>query len=895
MLGASVGNDTDTLWSGPVLRMTSGSARPLTAELRVSRKLLQRHEARRLIKGVSYGTFAPGPGGVQFPALDRVAADFEAIAALGANTIRCYTPPPMAVLDEAARHGLHAFVGIPWSQHTAFLDTRHVEREIRASVRQCVRQLASHPAMLLFSLGNEIPPTVVRWYGRRRIERFLRELYEEAKDVAPETLLTYVNYPPTEYLELGFFDVCAFNVFLHDEARLAAYVARLHHMAFPRPLLLAEMGADSTRHGVDQQAALVAMQLRVAFRGGVSGAVVFSWTDDWWRGGRQVDDWAFGLVDAGRRQKPAYRSVQEVFQSAPFPEDERATWPRISVAVCAYNAAATLEECLASIEALHYPDFEIILVNDGSTDDTGAIVARHPRVRVIDIPNGGLAAARNVAWQQATGTIIAYTDADVRVDPDWLTHLVQPFLASDVAAAGGPNVVPPDDPWLAQAVARAPGGPTHVLLDDRLAEHVPGCNCAFRRDALISLGGFNPAFVRAGDDVDICWRILARGWTIGFSPSALVWHRHRPGVGAYLRQQAGYGEGEEWLVQAHPERFVGGRPTWQGVIYSPLPFIQSLSSARVNAGPFGTAAFPSVYRIDAHPFAYMPHSDRWQMVWMTLLTASALASIAGSPLALALFMAGTVTVLATLIRCVTYSMRSEVEGLAPIGRLSPRSSRVVYRAMIAALHFLQPLARMYGHARGALARPRQMHSTPATRIPSARPTASGLVNAAGLMLGRTLTRVFWSQAWVDERPQLAAIADHLRRQRRIRHIELDSGWWEDRDVMIVDRMLLRFDMRVLVEDLGDAGCLYRFSVQWKRSGTVLAGLLAIPATMGLLHAATGTGWWTGAAVCILAAGTIVLAHIAASWRVIAEVLTTVTAESGMRALAPAGTQGQSRD
>ena len=56
---------------------------------------------------------------------------------------------------------------------------------------------------------------------------------------------------------------------------------------------------------------------------------------------------------------------------------------------------------------------------------------------------------------------------DVRVDPDWLTYLVQPFLHSEVVAAGGPNVVPADDPWMAQCVARAPGGPTHVLLDDR--------------------------------------------------------------------------------------------------------------------------------------------------------------------------------------------------------------------------------------------------------------------------------------------------------------------------------------------------------------------------------------------------------------------------------------------
>src|SRR5437868_3877203 len=84
-------------------------------------------------------------------------------------------------------------------------------------------------------------------------------------------------------------------------------------------------------------------------------------------------------------------------------------------------------------------------------------------------------------------------------------------------------------------------GPTHVLLDDRIAEHVPGCNMAFRRDALLLIGGFNPVYLKAGDDVDVCWRLQAKGLRIGFAPSAIVWHHHRSSVRAYMRQQAGYG------------------------------------------------------------------------------------------------------------------------------------------------------------------------------------------------------------------------------------------------------------------------------------------------------------------------------------------------------------------
>ena len=167
--------------------------------------------------------------------------------------------------------------------------------------------------------------------------------------------------------------------------------------------------------------------------------------------------------------------MQEVFAGAPFPSSDRAKWPKVSVVVCAYNAADTIADCLTSLDKLTYPDMEIIVVDDGSRDATGDIARGYFGVRIVELPNGGLSAARNAGLAAATGEIIAYTDADVRVDPDWLTYLVQPLLTSDVAGVGGPNLVPADDPWVSQCVARAPGGPTHVMLDDRIAEHVPGC------------------------------------------------------------------------------------------------------------------------------------------------------------------------------------------------------------------------------------------------------------------------------------------------------------------------------------------------------------------------------------------------------------------------------------
>ena len=202
---------------------------------------------------------------------------------------------------------------------------------------------------------------------------------------------------------------------------------------------------------------------------------------------------------------------------------------------------------------------------------------------------------------EATGEIVAYTDADTRVDRDWLSFLVQPFLTSNVVGSGGPNVVPADDPPIAQCIARAPGGPTHVLLDDRIAEHVPGCNMAFRRDALVAIGGFNPSscapatmWMCAGG----CRREAGRSASRRRRSSGIT---TASSVKAYWRQQVGYGEGETWLMAHHPEKFLDGRMLWRGRIYSPLPFVRSLSGTRVNAGVWGTAAFPSVYRTDVHP------------------------------------------------------------------------------------------------------------------------------------------------------------------------------------------------------------------------------------------------------------------------------------------------------
>jgi GT2 family glycosyltransferase len=516
------------------------------------------------LKGVTYGTFRPDETGVQYRR-DAVEQDFAAMAANGINTVRVYTVPSRWLLDIAAEHGLRVLVGLAWWQHTAFLDVPRLQAEILRRIEANVRSCVGHPAVFAYAVGNEIPATVVRWYGAERIERWIERLCDAVKAVDPAALVTYVNYPSTEYLRLPFLDFVAFNVYLERREQLAAYLARLQNLAGDRPLVLAELGLDSLRNGLESQAESLSWQLESVLTGGCAGVYVYAWTDEWYREESEIEDWDFGLVTRERVPKPALAAVRSRFESGTFPPD--IAWPRISVVVCTYNGSRTLPDCLSGLAELDYPDFEVILVDDGSTDASAAIASEYD-VTVISTPNRGLSAARTLGAERASGEIVAYIDDDARPDRDWLRYLAWTYLTTDHAVVGGPNIAPAGDGPLAFCVANAPGGPVHVLLTDEIAEHVPGCNLSARRERLLEIGGFDPRFRAAGDDVDFCWRIQDQGWTVGFSPAAMVWHHRRNSLRTYWKQQQGYGKAEALLEAKWPERYNAmGHISWSGRLY----------------------------------------------------------------------------------------------------------------------------------------------------------------------------------------------------------------------------------------------------------------------------------------------------------------------------------------
>lgn len=773
------------------------------ARVSVDGKFFRLGEKKFYVKGVAYGPFAPSaaPDLSGFATAEQTARDFAQIRQLGANLVRVYHVPSRWFLDLASEHGLKVLVDVPWNKHLCFIDSPVEQERAREAVRRAVYSCNRHPAVFAFSIANEIPTEIVRWSGARAVAAFIDELVQEAKSVDPDCLCTFTNYPPTEFLRPQSVDFVCFNVYLHQEPALKSYLSRLQMMSEAKPLLLGEFGVDSTREGEARQAEMLAWQIETSFRAGLAGAVVFSFTDDWWHSGRQIEDWTLGLTTVNRQPKPSFSAVQKAFQSAPaFPLSH---YPQVSVVIASYNAERTLKTCLDSLQRLNYPDYEVILVDDGSTDATRSIACLYPNVRYFrHEQNLGLSVARNTGIAAATGEIVAFTDADCRADEDWLYHLVSVLLDGEFVGIGGPNLLPPDDSAVAAAVMVSPGGPAHVMLTDRQAEHIPGCNMAFFKSALNELGGFDPIFQRAGDDVDICWRLQQAGCKIGFSPAGFVWHYRRSTVRDYLRQQQGYGQAEALLVRKHPEYFNAlGGSIWRGRIYTASKYGVLLRSPIIYRGRWGSAGYQTLYAsepagslmfcttLEFHVLVTLP-------LWILAVSFHSLLTLAVTSLLISLGVCAAAGAQATL----------------PHNKMRPWS-----RPLVSLLFFLQPIVRAWARYQGRL-------------VPNPGPfEEQQSLDSVALSEGpRPLDEVaYWSERGID---RFALVADILH---RLEH----QGWpnksdigWSEYDVEIFGSRWSNLQLATVTEEHPKGKRLLRcrlrtrWSLQAKVSFWALCGL-----------------------------------------------------------------------
>lgn len=269
--------------------------------------------------------------------------------------------------------------------------------------------------------------------------------------------------------------------------------------------------------------------------------------------------------------------------------------PFITVVMCTRNRAASLEDALASVLACDYPRFEVIVVDNASTDDSTVTYVtglRDPRVRVLTEPVPGLSFARNTGVLAALGDVVAFTDDDVVVDPKWLLWFGRAVRSASAVGCvtglvPGGELRTPEQYWfdtqmswsnnLARQVfdiARPPVG--NKLFPFQVGLYGTGANFAMPRSVIIDLGGFDEALgvgspTGAGEDIDMFLRVVAAGQLLVYEPAAIVWHRHRADMSGLVAQARGYGLGVgAWLTKVACDRSLAPmalRRLWSGLVH----------------------------------------------------------------------------------------------------------------------------------------------------------------------------------------------------------------------------------------------------------------------------------------------------------------------------------------
>jgi O-antigen biosynthesis protein len=757
----------------------SRQAEPVGNRVRRDGKFFRLGAEKFTVKGVTYGPFADNAAGEPFKTPEQTRADFRQILELNANTIRIYKTPPRWFLDLAQEMGLKVFLDIAWGKNLVFIDDFEIKQDARGRVRAAARECGSHPAVFALSVVNELPPDVVRFIGADRVGEFVDELIGIVKAESPDCLVTFANFPSTEYLEARDVDFVTYNVYLHDETTLRNYVVRLQHIAGEKPLVLGEYGIDTFKEGSEsRQADVLGTQFAAIYDEGAAGAFVFSFTDEWNVNGYEIEDWSFGLVRRDRSKKPAFDVMKDLFRRAP--QTGNLKLPRVSVIVCSYNGGSTTESCLRSLKNIRYPDYEVVFVDDGSTDNTQEILKKFPWVVNIKQKNMGLSFARNVGMKNATGEIIVYTDSDCEADEDWLYYLVAPMVRGGHIGAGGPNLIPDEGSWVADCVGLSPGGPTHVMLDDRTAEHVPGCNMGYWRWAALEINGFDSQFRKAGDDVDFIWRLQHRGHTIGFACAAQVWHYRRNTVKAYLKQQRGYGEAEALLKYKHPDHFNAlGSGLWRGRIYGADIGVR-FGGDVIYHGVWGTGLFQTIYRKQASVLAMLLMSVEWHLLTVFF----GILGFAYRPILVVFF--------AMLLVPMALAIVAAYQA-----RVTTKRRHWLMRPLIAFLHWRQPITRGWARYTVRLAN----KTLDATRVkPTGEPLPFDPTDRSMLL--------YWTTN--ERRTELLEAVKHEAEASGLRY-RIDAGW-RDWDLEIYGSRYAKIRLRTVSEKHDGKGFLTRVQV-----------------------------------------------------------------------------------
>ncbi len=219
----------------------------------------------------------------------------------------------------------------------------------------------------------------------------------------------------------------------------------------------------------------------------------------------------------------------------------------MSVVVPVYNGAETISACLESLLAQDYPPgaYEIIVVENGSTDNTTQVVEKYP-VRLYHSDKRGPSPARNYGIARSEADVVAFTDADCIADPKWLQELAQPYIDPEIGGVGGAILAYAHGDRNEMQQFSDEYSPLVNFVSGRgeFMPHLYTANASYRHHLVNQVQGFNPRLVTI-EDVDLAWRLqLQTGARLHYAPGAVIYHDHRATRAGLARQYRHYGFGE---------------------------------------------------------------------------------------------------------------------------------------------------------------------------------------------------------------------------------------------------------------------------------------------------------------------------------------------------------------
>lgn len=230
--------------------------------------------------------------------------------------------------------------------------------------------------------------------------------------------------------------------------------------------------------------------------------------------------------------------------------------PFISVIIPVRNGQRTLKKCLDSLRKLTYPYFEVIVIDDGSTDNTAHILSEYSDFRIISTQGVGPSRARNMAMRQAKGEFAAFTDADCIVDSEWLDNLIAGFSSDKIVGVGGIQLSPEDETDFGrdvQTLFKTLGFITDYSKSATKkikTAHNPTCNAMYRKKAILDAGGFLEG-LWPGDDLELDYRLRKKGNLLIFNPDAVVYHYRPHTLGRFCKMMFNYGKAQGFLVKKY--------------------------------------------------------------------------------------------------------------------------------------------------------------------------------------------------------------------------------------------------------------------------------------------------------------------------------------------------------